>query len=913
MRRQARPARERHHPIASAAIAALFALLALASLLGVFTPLDTWLEDKRFAAATRAPSGDIVFIDIDSASLSAVGVWPWPRSVHATILDRLMELGATETVFDIDFSSASTPQEDRALARSLGDAGGYAFLAAFHQRRAPEVEGDYNLPLPEFLAEAAPVAVNVGTDEHGTVRTYPYALAFGSEIVPSAGALLSGASGVPIAEFGIDFSIDAAAADRISAIELIDGSVDPARIAGKQAIIGASAVELRDLFAVPGQGILPGALIQLLAAETLKQGRALEPLPGWIGLLACFALGIIAIGARRSLSLWPAVGLALAISAAAEAAAIFAQVQFAIVADTAIVHASTAALALSLILSELVARGLRHRRAARERDTARRILDRVVTDNFDGVVVVDHSRRIVAASDAAERMIGLSLTGREVNDVLPLEMVGIVDATLASVGGETPTPRELQHKCRTGDRLLEYVARRSEVELEGATGVVACLTFRDITERRRAEDRLRYLSGHDPLTGALTRASLIEQIEAVQAEHFAIVFVDLRRFRVINDTLGHSQGDMLLQQVVNRLNSMGPDIVARLGGDSFAVLVPDADSQRLSGYCRALVQWLSFPYELADHHRAIIAASAGATTTRHSGRNAETLLSHADMALSAAKEKRGSGIALFEPAMNDRLTDSQRMDTALRTAILESHFRLAFQPQVEIATGRVRGAEALARWHDPVLGEISPGRFIPAAEETGLIVELGRWALETACRLAVSWPDDIVVSVNVSAVQFELSDVVADVRAALSKAGLPPQRLEVEITESAFVGDVTAVSQVLSDLRAMGVGIALDDFGTGYSSLSYLGTLPVDRIKIDQSFVRRLPGDSQAAAITQAVIAISRALGKSIIAEGVEDVQQGLLLDSLGCHMAQGYFYGRPMSAADLATHIAASRMGNVA
>jgi predicted signal transduction protein with EAL and GGDEF domain len=346
-------------------------------------------------------------------------------------------------------------------------------------------------------------------------------------------------------------------------------------------------------------------------------------------------------------------------------------------------------------------------------------------------------------------------------------------------------------------------------------------------------------------------------------------------------------------------------VVARLGGDSFALLAPFMGGDKLHGFAQALVQWLAFPYQLADAHQAIIAASAGATNSSISGRNAEMLLSHADMALSAAKQRSGAGVALFTPDMDDRLKERQSMDAALRQAIVRREFHLAYQPQIDLVSGEMIGAEALARWTHPTLGPIPPDRFIPAAEETGLIVELGRWALETACIEAMKWPEAIRIAVNVSPVQFELSDPVADVRAALEKSRLAPERLELEITEGVFVRDFETVTKKLGAIRALGVGIALDDFGTGYSSLSYLGQLPIDKIKIDQSFVRRLPGDSEAAAIIQAVVTLAASLKKRVIAEGVETADQAWMLQMIGCTFGQGYHFGRPLEPGVFAARLA--------
>ena len=885
------------------AVVLAYGLIIALFLLGALTPIDNGIRDLRFAAQPRAASGDFVFVDIDSKSLDSVGVWPWPRHVHADLLNALMALDAGDVVFDVDFSVPSTDSEDAAFATALQNAGGYAHLAAFQQQNG-HGENAYNLPLARFRAYADPVAVNVRLDSDGLVRTYPFALPIGGEAVASVASLFADARGPVGGGFNIDYAIDPRTIDRISAADVLAGKVDGKRIAGKKIIIGASAVELRDFFVVPRFGAIPGALLQALASETLKQGRALQPANPLPVAVIVGLVGLLALFGRRQLPVASALFTAIVISAAAETAALWLQLDRELLVDTSAVHVAAASLVLSVFVSELVRRGEQRLNATRERDAVRRILDRVVSDNFDGVVIANAEGRIVAASQFAGTLLERSLDGASL-DVLPDKFAVLLRAALDDKGEQG----ELTLQLGESDRVLEYVVTHSSVELGSGQSPVACLTFRDITDRRKAEDRLRYLGAHDPMTGALSRARLVEMIETAFAagRDVGLVLVDLRRFRIINDTLGHRQGDMLLKQVVSRLRSMGPDAVARLGGDSFALLVPDTPDDKLRGFCETVAQWLAFPYQLADKHQAIIAASAGATTSALSGRDAELLLSHADMALSAAKIRSGNGVALFTPDMDERLKSRQEMDAALRHALVQREFHLFYQPQIELATGELAGAEALARWTHPTLGPISPAQFIPAAEETGLIVELGRWALNAACAEAANWPAELKIAVNVSPVQFELSNLVGDIKDALARTGLDAWRLEVEITEGIFVKDFEATTAKLREIRQLGVGIALDDFGTGYSSLSYLGQLPVDKLKIDQSFTKRLPADTEAAAIIRAVIGLGESLGKRIIAEGIETADQAWMLQMMGCRLGQGYHFGRPMSAADFAERLAGS------
>jgi diguanylate cyclase (GGDEF)-like protein len=448
------------------------------------------------------------------------------------------------------------------------------------------------------------------------------------------------------------------------------------------------------------------------------------------------------------------------------------------------------------------------------------------------------------------------------------------------------------------DLLLDVAPLFASLGLVVLHAMVEELAYRT-EQRRKAEARLRYLGTHDPITGSLNRTSFIDAVDAARREigEVAVILIDLRRFRAVNDTIGHEQGDELLRQVSSRLGGDPVRACARLGGDTFGVLVADAPDEALEALAIRLTDAVAEPYRLPAGHDARIAASAGGATSRISGSDATTLLEHADMALSVARHGLGNGIALFEPRMEETLQSRQAMDAALSRAVDTELFRMAYQPLIDLPSGRVAGAEALMRWRDPILGEVSPGVFIPAAEETGQIVALGRFALQEACRAAAGWDESLRISVNVSPVQFELSDVLMDVSEALAQSGLAPSRLDIEITEGIFVRDAAGVSAKLAAIREMGVGIALDDFGTGYSSLIYLAELPIDKIKIDQAFTRRLPEDSEAAAIVSAVLALGRTLGKTVVAEGIETQAQAELLRVGGCGLGQGYLFGRPVSA----------------
>jgi len=557
-------------------------------------------------------------------------------------------------------------------------------------------------------------------------------------------------------------------------------------------------------------------------------------------------------------------------------------------------------------VASAIAAGLRVMRGGPEAGAA---LQQVVADSFSGMLVIDAKGTILAASRVACQLLNEDkpLEGLVARRVLPADMQLAVDRVFDAKLQQQETPLSLcvlRSGGETEDRIvLQYAVTASEVV--GSGHRVACLNFWDVTERRRAEERLSFLATHDPLTGSLSRTGLCNAInehfetERGRAEGLAVFAIDLARFKPVNDALGHAHGDMLLKQAVSRLRATGARHVARLGGHAFAVAHPGLTQTEAAQYCEIMQERLTAAYQLGPH-RAIVGADFGISHSIVSGFDPDQLMSHADMALNVARGMAGKGYAAFSPEMDENLRARQELETEMQQAMERGEISLMFQPQASLDDNSIIGVEALMRWMHPDLGAVSPDRFIPIAEETGKIVELGRWILAEACREVATWPGTLRLSVNISPIQFELVDVVAEVKEALSRSGLPAHRLDVEITEGIFVSNVRATIEALQKLRDLGVGIALDDFGTGYSSLSYLGRLPVDKIKIDQSFVKKLPGDQQAGVIIRAVMMLSDALNKVVIAEGIETADQAWMLKMMGCKVGQGYHFGRPRSAAEM-------------
>ena len=423
----------------------------------------------------------------------------------------------------------------------------------------------------------------------------------------------------------------------------------------------------------------------------------------------------------------------------------------------------------------------------------------------------------------------------------------------------------------------------------------ALLTYDDVTKTREAQADLLHLALHDPLTGLANRRGLGERLTGAFAEGgpFALLLLDLDRFKVVNDTFGHRVGDGLLVQVGDRLRAvMGETgFVSRLGGDEMALILPGDEADAMA-CAQRVVAVIARPFAI-DAATVVVGASVGVCPARAAG-DPDDLMQRADIALYEAKRRGRGQAAAYETGMMEAVAARHALESDLRTALAEGQFRLAYQPIQSLADDRVIGFEALIRWTHPTLGTIAPTTFVPLAEETGLIVAIGRWVLMEACRQATRWPADRHVAVNVSAVQFRSPLLLAHIIEALAASGLPPERLEIELTETALVEDGAQTAQTLAALRHLGITIAMDDFGTGYSSLAHLRDLPLDRIKIDRSFVATALDDKHARAVVKAVAQMGRDMGIATLAEGVERADQLELLRSLGCDAVQGYLIGRP-------------------
>ena len=539
----------------------------------------------------------------------------------------------------------------------------------------------------------------------------------------------------------------------------------------------------------------------------------------------------------------------------------------------------------------------------------------------DAVMCTDVRGHVTYLNAVAESMTGWS---REEAAGHPIEQVfRIVDGTTRE-SAQNPMALAIRDNKTVGLTANCVLIRRDggEVAIEDSAAPIhdrrgqvtgAVMVFRDVSTTRAMSLKMSHLAQHDSLTDLPNRVLLNDRLtQAITLAHrnrknLALLFLDVDRFKNINDSLGHDIGDHLLQTVAQRLLACvrSTDTVSRQGGDEFVVLLSEVThAQDAAVSADKILLALSAPYNV-DQHELHITVSIGIVTYPADGADAGTLMKNADFAMYHAKDSGRNNHQFFKSSMNVHAGERQALENALRYGIERHEFVLHYQPKVNVATGAIIGVEALIRWHHPQRGLVPPAQFIPIAEDCGLIVPIGRWVLREGCRQARAWQDaglpPLRIAINVSAVELRAKDFVQEVHAILSETGLDPGYLELELTETFLMQDSTSTSVVLRALKEMGVQLALDDFGTGYSSLSYLKRFPINTVKIDRSFVRDLTTDADDASIVSAVIGMGKRLHMQVVAEGVETSEQLAFLREQCCPEGQGYYFGRPVAAEDFA------------
>ena len=552
------------------------------------------------------------------------------------------------------------------------------------------------------------------------------------------------------------------------------------------------------------------------------------------------------------------------------------------------------------------------KKAERELEHTRAFLDTIIENVPSPIIVKDiPDLRYLLVNRAAEKYLGVDRTlliGKTSAAVLPKASAQLIEAEDQKVVESGQIVFFDEHAVVTPGNGTR-IATANRLPVKGPDGKLQYLisVIHDVTDRKRDEQRIAHMAHHDPLTDLPNRTAFNECIAATldlakgSGESFALLSIDLDRFKTVNDVFGHATGDTLLREIASRLEQACQGaFLARVGGDEFHVITPTgAQPATAEALAEKLCAALDTDIDI-DGIPLRVRPTVGIAVFPQDGVDVVTLVANADAALFRAKSEARGSIRFFEMSMDKQLRDKRALQQDLRTAVMRDEIELHYQPQALIS-GKITGFEALVRWHHPRQGLVSPATFIPLAEESGIIVELGEWILRAACREAASWPRPLSIAINLSPVQFRYGDLPKLVHEVLLETGLAPSRIELEITEGVLIGDFNRAVSILRRLKALGVRIAMDDFGTGYSSLSYLQSFPFDKLKIDQSFIANLGHSQQAATIVRAVIALGRGLNMPVLAEGVETEGQVKFLAAESCNEIQGYLVGRPKPIAEYA------------
>ena len=865
-----------------------------ASLDRTFFDLQTrWLQQER-------PS-EVAIVEIDAQSLSSMGRWPLPRSYHAQVVRNLSDAGADAIFVDIDFSAPSVPEQDAELAAAFAEAARRSrlILPAFWQPTSADATSlIFSKPLPSLQAHAVLGLVNLKPSQDGLIRrvasfdelpagALPVWRVLNPDIPAGDEALL------------IDYRQSPRSFARISYKDAIDGQ-GLEKLRGKTVFVGATAMELGDIVAVPVHHALPGVIVQALAHDSARSERLTvikgSPLVLAIVVWAMLVTGLLRLTRWRVSALFAAalIGSTLLWSTLA-----YQRLNIVIPISPFI---STVVLSLlgSLIASLSFESWLSWwaLRRTRDRDS---LLRQVVEHSSDAIIALDSERVIRMANPAAGVILacrGSELVGRSITAVAPT-LGTALDAYRADSSWEIWLERP-----DTSRVAVQGVLAALEWEHQTITTV----TLRDVTTERTREAELRHLALHDALTGLPNRRAFADRMEQMLGARkpdqiVALMMLDLDGFKEVNDTLGHSTGDELMREIGKRLQHLASSErhLARIGGDEFALLWPVTDPNWIGELAQEVLLLIQEPIVIKGIPISL-GTSIGVAMCPEHGSDAELLLKRADIAMYTAKRKRTS-VEFYDPETDKSSPRRLEMLSALRAAVSGDELFLEYQPKVSMQSGAPVEVEALCRWLSPLFGRVSPGEFIPLAEASDLIKPLTEWTIHRTLTDCHRWRAngvDLRVAVNLSARHLQDARLPHWLETTLAATGTRPEWLELEITESAIMTDPERASRILHALHDLGVLLSIDDFGTGYSSLAYLRNLAVDRLKLDRSFIDGMKDGLKDQLIVESTINLAHGLELEVVAEGIETEAQYRLLRQFGCELGQGYWIAKPMPVDDL-------------
>jgi len=882
---------------------AAFIVVGALDIGGQLRSLENAFVDARSRLLRHEMSSQIVIVGIDSSSIQSLDRWPWPRQHHARLLDNLSRMAPARVFLDVDFSSPSNPLDDAVLDAALARRRDFPIALPTFFQYANSADGHVNVsrPLPRFARSVDFAGVNVRPGADGLTREWRNVWTIGGERIASVidpRRMLPAEQSVPI-----DFTISPSSFTYVSYFDVLENRVPRDVFAGKSVYVGATALELGDMLAVPVYGQLPGIVVQALATETVNVG-APRYAPRWISMLllagwTLFAALAFASNWRRNLAV-----LLLSF------AFIFGLSIYAFTAHRLLVEIAAPLLVVALMFVAVTVRWLEMQTwraiafafGMRRRDA---LLKSVVQSSTDCIVCIDDDGIVRMANPAATRMFGCAayeLLDEPIARFITLLAGEGPGARLAALHG---TIHECDARTLNGEVFpveisVSRVRHISSATLKLGTERLYTAIVRDIRERRAQTRDLQHAATHDSLTSLPNRAALLAHLERALAPDrsqpsIALLMLDLCRFKEVNDTLGHNVGDRVLCEVAQRFQQALGDrgFIARIGGDEFTVVVDRPHStESVATTSQALVDSLRAPIDVAGISIEV-GVSVGIARFPQDASESQTLLRHADVAMYVAK-RRGAAYEFYDSAHDENSVRKLAIGGELRSAIAACQLELHFQPQVNLHSGMVDSVEALVRWFHPKQGSIEPAEFIAIAESTDLIRPLTEWSLASALSQVRAWRDRGVhlrVAVNLSSRLLQDTGFPARLKQLLESSACPAASLELEITESAMMLDPARALRVIQEIDRLGVLISIDDFGTGYSSLGYLRDLPVHALKLDKSFVSGMRNNADDRIIVESTAQMAHAMRLKLVAEGVETEWDAQFLNSVGFDYAQGFRY----------------------
>jgi diguanylate cyclase (GGDEF)-like protein/PAS domain S-box-containing protein len=900
-------------------------------------PWNNQLYDVGLKMFSRSSNQDIVIIAIDAPSIKKIGNWPWSRRTHAELIERLTAAKVRAIGLNLVFDKANPkdPQGDKKLIHAIRNSG-RVILPVFPEILSPKKMLQALLPWPELVTAAAGLGhVDVEMDSDGVVRStclqagvkglyWPsFALALLSINEPNKHRYLKGVHPNRIEDcpcWQRDFRIEIPFANptqhfkQVSYADVLTNAKIRTQLHGKIVIVGTTASGLTQLFKTPlhqNSKLISGSEIIAYTLDVLLNNLSIQALAkSWALLLTLF---LVAIPVTLYTLVWPNRSLSISLS--------FGVVTLVVSAGLLkFLHFWYAPIPVlvTLMASHILWSWYRLDFFTRLLFSERQFAKAALHSIADAIITTSCKGFIEYMNPAAEQLTGYSSKSAQ----------GLhLDTVLTFAQQDYDASNDLEsftHNLTDGQEfntimprfLVNHLGEEYAIQIKGTPiknhnhiiGMV--FTLSDLTKTLQISSKIAHMATHDPLTGLPNRILLQENIANAilsanrNGHYFAILFIDLDGFKKINDGLGHTVGDFLLKEVAIRLRTdmRQLDTAARWGGDEFVVLVNHLPSEEtIAPIASKILQRLSPPYFLAGQ-TLYVTPSIGISIFPKDGLTTEILLTHADAAMYRVKEEGRNNFSFYSNGLNESAKKRLIMEKEMYIALEAGHFEVFYQPQVNLQTNKIIGAEALLRWNHPQKGLIRPGKFITLAEETGLINPISAWLLNTVCAQLHVWQQTdlptITVAINLSPRQFMQNDLYQRINQALINHQVQTGSLKVEITENLMIKDIERVTQTLLDIKALGVSIAIDDFGTGYSSLSTLKNFPIDQLKIDKSFIEQLNLDENANSLIQTIIALGHNMHMDVVAEGIETLEQLNCLKAWNCDVMQGYYFSRPLPVA---------------